>query len=137
MRPGSDIHKELNEALRDIEPTALGMVARKGTIAPAGLGPAELAALEIKSELAYACRLIKVAVQGSWVTLEGEVEWNYQKNGAETAVRAMPWVKGISNDLHIQPRIEGGEVGRRIEAELRSHPERGSDAGLRSWVTRI
>ena len=120
MRSGRDIDKQL-----------------AGGLALARLSNAELAehaAMEIEGELAYACRLIRVAVCGGWVTLEGDVEWSYQKNGAETAVRRIPWVKGISNDLHLQPRPEAADVERRIEAALRSVPPHGGGARMHAWA---
>jgi osmotically-inducible protein OsmY len=128
------MQKELDEALRDIDATALGMVARNGRTPLAGFGPAELAAVAIKNELAYAHRLITVAVQGGWVTVDGKVEWNYQRNGAETAVRGLPWVKGITNDLHLEPRTEAADVVHRIEAAFRGRAQRGNDTRLRSWA---
>src|SRR4051812_22005662 len=120
MRLGREIDRQLAEMI------ALG-----------GFGNAaltELAADEIKGELAYAHRLITVAVRGGWVILEGEVEWNYQKNGAETVVRAIPWVKGIINDLRVQPSTDAAELARRVDAALGSTPTPGSDARLRAWA---
>jgi osmotically-inducible protein OsmY len=47
----------------------------------------------IKAELPHSAEYIKVIVKGGWVTLEGHVEWNYQRERAENAVRR---VKGVS-----------------------------------------
>jgi len=44
---------------------------------------------------------IKVKVQSGWVTLEGEVEWNYQKEAAKNAVANLTGVKGVSNHITI------------------------------------
>lgn len=137
MRLGGDITKQLDEAFRDVDPEAFRIVVRNGMIALASFGPAELAeraAVEIRSELAYAHRMIRIAVDAGWVTLEGEVEWNYQKNGAETAVRRMPWAKGIRNDIHVKPGTEAVDVTRRIEAEFRSHAEPDMEARVRAWA---
>src|SRR3979411_187815 len=41
----------------------------------------------IKSQLPISSEHIKVVIKNGWVTLEGKVEWQYQKNPAETAVR--------------------------------------------------
>src|SRR5207237_2938719 len=49
---------------------------------------------------------IKVIVKNGWVTLEGEVEWNYQRHTAERAARWIKGVKGGSNVIRIQPRLE-------------------------------
>jgi osmotically-inducible protein OsmY len=99
-----------------------------------GAALAELAADEIKGELPYAHRLITVAVRGGWVILQGEVEWNYQKNGAETVLRAIPWVTGISNELRVQPSTDGAELARRVDAALGGPPTSGSEARLRAWA---
>ena len=49
---------------------------------------------------------IKAVVKNGWVTLEGEVEWNYQRDYAERAVRWIKGVKGVSNLIRLQPRLE-------------------------------
>jgi osmotically-inducible protein OsmY len=64
---------------------------------------------------------IKAIVKNGWVTLEGEVEWNYQREYAERAVRWIRGVKGVSNlvrlKLHDQPRRE--EIKHKIEEAFR------------------
>jgi osmotically-inducible protein OsmY len=40
---------------------------------------------------------IKITVSNGWVTLEGKVEWQYQKNADESAVRYLTGVVGMSN----------------------------------------
>jgi osmotically-inducible protein OsmY len=47
---------------------------------------------------------IKVQVEDGWVTLEGEVEWNYQKQAARKAVENLTGVKGVSNNIAIGSR---------------------------------
>src|SRR5258705_4010652 len=53
----------------------------------------------IKSELPFACDKIRVVVKSGWVTLEGEVEWNFQRERAEAAVRRVRGVKGVTNSI--------------------------------------
>jgi osmotically-inducible protein OsmY len=48
---------------------------------------------------------IKAVVKNGWVTLEGEVEWNYQREYAERAVRWVKGVKGVSNLIRLQPGV--------------------------------
>jgi osmotically-inducible protein OsmY len=120
MRPGREIDRQL-----------AGMIALGG-IGNAAL--AEFAAGEIKGELPYGHRLITVAVRGGWVILQGEVEWNYQKNGAESVVRAIPWVKGISNELRVQPSTDAAQLARSVDAALGGARTPGSDARLRAWA---
>jgi osmotically-inducible protein OsmY len=45
---------------------------------------------------------LKVRVENGWVTLDGEVEWNYQKEAAKKAVENLTGVKGVSNDITVK-----------------------------------
>jgi osmotically-inducible protein OsmY len=48
----------------------------------------------LKAQLTYSWEAIKVLVHSGWVTLEGQVEWHYQRDGAEEAVRRIKGVRG-------------------------------------------
>jgi osmotically-inducible protein OsmY len=61
---------------------------------------------------------IDVTVSKGWVTLKGEVEWQYQKQDAERAVRRLVGVKGVSNLLVVKPRVTPSELKRQIEQAL-------------------
>jgi osmotically-inducible protein OsmY len=50
----------------------------------------------LKAELPISHDRIKVIVKDGWVTLEGAVEWQYQKTIAENAVRKVKGVKGVT-----------------------------------------
>ncbi len=58
---------------------------------------------------------VKVKVHDGWLTLEGEVRWDYQRRAAERAVRDIPGVRGVSNLIRIKPRIEPQDVKSKIE----------------------
>jgi osmotically-inducible protein OsmY len=64
---------------------------------------------------------IKAIVKNGWVTLEGEVEWNYQREYAERAVRWIKGVRGVSNLIRLQPRVapEPTEIKQKIEEAFR------------------
>jgi osmotically-inducible protein OsmY len=64
-------------------------------------------------------RRIKIKVSKGWVTLEGTVDWEFQKNAAEKAVRKLTGVKGVSNLVEVKPRVSKGEVKTAIEAALK------------------
>jgi osmotically-inducible protein OsmY len=66
---------------------------------------------------------VKVMVSSGWVTLEGDVEWMYQKRAAEDASRGLNGVRGITNNIAVRPRVEAGEVKHKIEAALRRNAE--------------
>jgi osmotically-inducible protein OsmY len=53
---------------------------------------------------------IKVLVEHGLVTLKGTVEYHFQKDAAETAVRNLKGVKGVSNTVAIKPRTSAGDV---------------------------
>jgi VCBS repeat-containing protein len=45
---------------------------------------------------------IKVKVEAGWVTLDGELEWNYQRDAANKSVSTLDGVKGVANNLTIK-----------------------------------
>lgn len=66
---------------------------------------------------------ITAKVEGGWVTLKGEVDWNYQKSAAEGAIRYLGGVKGISNLIDVKPKASPVEVKSKIEAALKRNAE--------------
>jgi osmotically-inducible protein OsmY len=85
------------------------------------------AIIQIKRELPYSWDKIRVVVKSGWITLEGEVEWNYQRERAEASVRWIRGVKGITNSIEVKPRAAPSEIRRKIEDALRRTAE--IDAG--------
>jgi osmotically-inducible protein OsmY len=61
---------------------------------------------------------VQVTVSKGWVTLKGEVEWQYQKEDAERVVRRLAGVKGVSNLITVKPRATASELKKRIEESL-------------------
>ena len=66
---------------------------------------------------------IKVKVSKGWITLEGSVDWEFQKNAAERAIRKLTGIKGVSNLVEVKPRVSKGEVKTAIEAALKRSAE--------------
>jgi osmotically-inducible protein OsmY len=105
---------------------------------------------EIKDELPYSHQFIKALVSDGWVSLEGEVEWNYQKERAEAAARRVRGVKGISNYISVKPKVEPTDIKRKIEEAFRRNAEIDADriqvethgnevilkGSVRSWAER-
>lgn len=77
----------------------------------------------IKNRLPYSSENLKVVVKNGWITLEGSVEWNYQRESAESAVRWVKGVKGVSNLIRIAPRVAPTEIKQRIEQAFRRSAE--------------
>jgi len=66
---------------------------------------------------------LEVTVANGWVTLKGEVEWEFQRRAAERAVRRLSGVRGVTNLVAVQPRVNPSppELRRRIgDALIRS-----------------
>ncbi len=61
---------------------------------------------------------IQVQVENGHLTLSGEVEWNFQKQAAETAVHKLPGLTWVSNKLTIKPRANVHEVQQKIRKAL-------------------
>jgi osmotically-inducible protein OsmY len=77
----------------------------------------------IRSRLPVAAEQVKVVVRNAWITLEGEVEWDYQRSAAESAVRRVKGLKGVTNTIQVKPRVPAGEIKRKIEEAFRRSAE--------------
>jgi osmotically-inducible protein OsmY len=69
----------------------------------------------IQLQLPISSANMRVLVKDGWVTLEGSAEWYYQKQMAETAVRGLKGVKGVSNLISLKPQVAPSDVKRQIE----------------------
>jgi osmotically-inducible protein OsmY len=77
----------------------------------------------IQNQLPFSAKNIKVVVQDGWITLEGDVEWHYQKERAEDAVRWVKGVKGVINSIQVQPKVTADEIKRKIEEAFKRNAE--------------
>lgn len=77
----------------------------------------------IRNQLPFSSENIRVVVNGGGITLEGDVEWNYQRQSAEKAVRHLRGVKGVTNLIQLKPRVAPGEIQRKIEEAFRRSAE--------------
>jgi osmotically-inducible protein OsmY len=66
---------------------------------------------------------VKVVISDGWVTLEGQVDWPYQKDAAGRAVHYLTGVRGLSNDITLKPRVSPADVKAKIEAALKRNAE--------------
>ena len=62
---------------------------------------------------------VEVLVRGGQITLEGVVEWGYQKHAAESAVQNLVGVKGICNLISINPTMTAAEIGTDIRSAIK------------------
>jgi osmotically-inducible protein OsmY len=66
---------------------------------------------------------IRVRVANAWLTLEGDVEREYQRTAAERAVRHLRGVRGCDNNIELKPPATESQVKQRIEAALKRRAE--------------
>lgn len=70
---------------------------------------------------------IKVQVENGEVTLDGEVEWNFQKISAQKAVENLAGVRHIINNLHVKNRVVVNDVKQKIALAFLRHATLDSD----------
>jgi osmotically-inducible protein OsmY len=114
----------------------------------ADIAAAALRALEWDS--AIPDNKIQVTVSKGWVTLRGQVEWQFQRQDAERVVRRLTGVNGVTNLITVKPRATPSDIKKKIEDALVRNAEvdasrikvevQGSKAVLRgtvrSWTER-
>jgi osmotically-inducible protein OsmY len=66
---------------------------------------------------------IKVLVDKGWVTLEGTLDWQYQKNSAERCVRNLMGVIGVRDHITIKPSVKWVDVKNKIEDAFRRNAD--------------
>jgi osmotically-inducible protein OsmY len=66
---------------------------------------------------------IQAIVSKGWVTLRGEVKWEYEKSAAADAVRHLTGVSGISNEIILKPTVQPTAVKDAIEKALKRNAE--------------
>jgi osmotically-inducible protein OsmY len=66
---------------------------------------------------------IKVSVRQGYITLDGAVEWQYQRTAAESSVRYLAGVKGVSNLITVKPRATPTDIKVKIEDAFKRSAE--------------
>jgi BON domain-containing protein len=100
----------------------------------------------IRTELPISSERVTVTVANGWATLEGRVEWPYQRDRAESKLREVVGVRGVVNNIMPEPELSVADILRKIDEELggateletsgmRVDPKDGdSRKTLRSWA---
>jgi osmotically-inducible protein OsmY len=78
---------------------------------------------ELQSHVSIPADQIKVTVSNGWVTLEGTVDWQYKKVLAESAVKRLRGVLGVTNNIEVKPRVTPVDVRSKIEEALKRNAE--------------
>jgi VCBS repeat-containing protein len=76
----------------------------------------------LKTNLSVPTDKVGVKVEDGWVTLDGDLSWNYQKDAARNAVNYLSGVKGVTNNITIKPATNNAIEKKDVE-----------DAIGRSW----
>ena len=72
----------------------------------------------LQSDVFVPADKIDVTVSQGFVTLKGEVEWQFQKEDAEKGVRRLTGVKGVINSLTVKPWLTPSALKEKIEKAL-------------------
>lgn len=67
---------------------------------------------------------IQIKVEKGWITLKGEVDWDFQRQYAEKAVRALTGVVGVTNSITLKTIVTPTNVVSRIRDAFTRHAER-------------
>ena len=59
---------------------------------------------------------IKIKVENGNVTLEGEVEWEYQRNNVRTAIENITGVRSVYNLITVKPKITPSDIQQKISS---------------------
>jgi len=70
---------------------------------------------------------IKIKVENGWVTLEGDVEWEYQKSAALRAVEKLEGVAGVTNNVRVTPKAAPSEIKQKIKSAFLRNASLDSD----------
>jgi len=82
---------------------------------------AEAAANALRWHVATAHTQIQPIVKDGWVTLCGEVNWGFQRNTAESAMRNLLGVKGVTNNIKVAATVKPADVKQKIEDAFKRH----------------
>jgi osmotically-inducible protein OsmY len=103
----------------------------------------------LEKELRYTHEDVRLAVENGWITLDGDLEWDYQRTRAESAMTWIRGVTGVSSVVTVDRRLEPMDIARTFrekqqpqmragansKAEAASRDMTSTDA-IRSWARR-
>jgi osmotically-inducible protein OsmY len=90
------------------------------------LAPRAISSLNWNAQIPKDAVLVKV--EKGWVTLTGTVDWHYQRFAAESAVRRLSGVMGVSSNIEVKPQVRPADVKDKILNALKRNAELEADA---------
>lgn len=66
---------------------------------------------------------VLIHVEKGWITISGEVSWDYQRKAAERVVRELVGVVGVTNLIRLKPHISSMDVKTKIQEALERHAQ--------------
>jgi osmotically-inducible protein OsmY len=111
--------EEAAQRVRGVKAVANDIEVRLGTSSErndADIAAAAVRALEWDAFVSV--DKLDVTVSKGWVTLKGDVEWQFQKRDAERVVRRLSGVKGVTNLIVVRPRATPSVIKENIEEAL-------------------
>lgn len=76
---------------------------------------AEAALSALKWQSTFLEENVKVKVESGWLTLEGQLEWEFMKSSAARAVENLVGVRGVTNAIKITPKLDPVDIKRKIK----------------------
>jgi osmotically-inducible protein OsmY len=71
---------------------------------------------------------IKTLVDDGWVTLSGKLDYNYQKEAAQNAVKTLPGVRGVSNKITVEPKASIRDIKAHIRRAIHRYADKDANA---------
>ena len=104
-------------------------IANDVAVTLAGLTPrtdsqvAEAVANALAWDSAVPRNAVKATVTNAWVTLNGTVDWQYQRSAALRAVDHLLGVKGVTNSITLKPHVSQSDIKAKIESAFKRSAE--------------
>jgi osmotically-inducible protein OsmY len=57
---------------------------------------------------------VRVKVEDAWVTLEGIVDWEFQKESVKSSIKSLVGIRGISNNITVKPSVTAKDIKQKI-----------------------
>ncbi len=111
---------------------------------------ARSAVAALRADLPYSSESVRVVVKRRLITLEGSLEWHYQRYRAELAVQSVRGIRGFTDSIKLRPLVDVDAIEEKIEYALNRRPgheaaaetadSKGGDVGprgtVKSWAQR-